>query len=56
MRGVVVGEHGYQLGNRGGEVAFVEGLLGRVGKLLADDPGQQDGPVALDLLDGRLGA
>src|SRR3954451_1886035 len=47
---VVGGEHRDEGRECGGEPAVVEGLLWRVGKLLAHDPCRQHGPVALDVV------
>src|SRR3954469_407610 len=46
---VAVGEHRDEVGERRGEAARVEGLVRAVRELLADDAGQQHGPVTLDV-------
>src|SRR5215470_10072226 len=53
---VMAGEHGHEAGQRRGETPLFEALLRRVGQLLADDPGDEDGPVPVDLRDGQVGA
>src|SRR4051812_43726972 len=47
---VVGGEHLDEARQRRGEPAVVEGLLGRVGELLAHDASDEHGPVALNVV------
>src|SRR6266545_2363027 len=53
---VMAGEHGHQPGERRRETPLFEALVRRVRQVLADDPGDEDGPVPMDLLGGQVGA
>src|SRR4051794_1760564 len=53
-RGVLTREHRDQARDRAREQPGLEWLIRRVRQLLADDAGGDDGPVALDRVDGDV--
>src|SRR3954469_6197619 len=53
---VVAGEHGDEVAKCAGEPALVELLVWCVGDLPSDDTGEDDDPVALDVVDRGVGA